>query len=348
MSTPYYTATGNPASGSGGSSSLVRAEFTAIAAGFDLLPVLAGNQNYIIMVNAGATALTRVAQTFSLGADFTTVGAYALTLTSTATTSIILPASGTAVTLAGTQTLTNKTLTGVSVTNPAFSGTAAGGSYFNGYTLTTPSFTSCTIQSVTLNNPVLAGTVSGTNPFYVGASTGVLTLTTPTLTTPTLTTCLVKTGSTLTLTSGQIKFNNAHALYSTDRQFAHYEEGTWTPSIQNGGTTTYTTQTGTFTRIGNLVHAYCYLVINTLDAGVDTYSAGIIGLPYLKWPSIQDGFPVYVQGANTIDGITAFTEVASGVMRVRFFAKLTNLGLQPIYKAGMTIAFSVWYITLDQ
>ena len=347
MSTPYYTATGNPASGSGGSSSLVRAEFTAIAAGFDLLPIMAGNQNSVVMVNAGATALTRVAQAFSLGSDFTTVGAYALTLTSTATTSILLPASGTAVTLGGTQTLTNKTFTSTTITAPNFSGTAGGTSYFNSYTLTSPTFTSCTFSACTFASPALSGTVSGSNSFYVGNGQGSLTLTTPTLTNPTLTTCSVLTGSALTLSSGQIKFNSSHAAYSTDLQLAHYEEGTWTPSILSGGSTTYTTQTGTFTRIGNLVHIYCFLVINSLDAAVDLYNTKIGTLPYTIWAGGMAGThftPVYTQGANTMDGFYAFVETNW----VRMSSTLTNLGVQPLVKSGQTVAFSAWYITLDQ
>ena len=54
-----------------------------------------------------------------------------------------------------------------------------------------------------------------------------------------------------------------------------YEEGTWTPSL--GGTATYTTQVGTYTKIGNLVSINFQLIVNTIGTG----STSIIsGLPF--------------------------------------------------------------------
>jgi hypothetical protein len=54
-----------------------------------------------------------------------------------------------------------------------------------------------------------------------------------------------------------------------------YEEGTWTPSL--GGTTTYITQLGSYTKIGRVVTATVYLGINSIGNG----SARVIsGLPF--------------------------------------------------------------------
>ena len=50
-------------------------------------------------------------RTINLGGNFTTSGANAVTLTTTGATNVTLPTSGTLATLAGTETLTNKTLT---------------------------------------------------------------------------------------------------------------------------------------------------------------------------------------------------------------------------------------------
>jgi hypothetical protein len=55
----------------------------------------------------------------------------------------------------------------------------------------------------------------------------------------------------------------------------HYEEGTWTPSV--GGDATYTTQSGTYTKVGRQVVAHFSLVINTIGTG-STYA--IAGLPF--------------------------------------------------------------------
>ena len=96
----YYTKTGNPQANSSGSSSLIRAEFIALEAATDKLPVLAGNGGKLMRVNAGATALE------------------------TGTTEDAL------VTLTGPQTLTNKTLT-----SPVLAtGTATGLTLNDGYT----------------------------------------------------------------------------------------------------------------------------------------------------------------------------------------------------------------------
>lgn len=71
----YYTATGNPASGSLSSSSSMRSEFAAIEDGFDLLPSFSGNAGKYVKVNDGETALE--------AADLTNIvsGTYSPTIT---------------------------------------------------------------------------------------------------------------------------------------------------------------------------------------------------------------------------------------------------------------------------
>ena len=54
-----------------------------------------------------------------------------------------------------------------------------------------------------------------------------------------------------------------------------YEEGTWTPSL--GGTATYTTQVGRYTKIGNLVSISFQLVVNTIGTGS---TSTVSGLPF--------------------------------------------------------------------
>lgn len=53
----FYTATGNPATGSTMSSAIIRDEFADIEDGFDNLPDMTGNANEIVVVNPGATLL---------------------------------------------------------------------------------------------------------------------------------------------------------------------------------------------------------------------------------------------------------------------------------------------------
>ena len=61
----------------------------------------------------GGTGVNNSGKTITLGGDLTTSGAFATTLVATATTNINLPTSGTLATLAGSETLSNKTFTDI-------------------------------------------------------------------------------------------------------------------------------------------------------------------------------------------------------------------------------------------
>jgi len=65
MANDFFTATGNPAAKSQGSSAVMRSEFAAIEDGFDKLPVLTGNGSKIVAVNSGGTALEPITTTGS-------------------------------------------------------------------------------------------------------------------------------------------------------------------------------------------------------------------------------------------------------------------------------------------
>ena len=65
----------------------------------------------VITGQYGGTGVANTGKTITLGGNLTTSGAFATTFTSTATTSVTLPTTGTLATLAGAETLTNKTLT---------------------------------------------------------------------------------------------------------------------------------------------------------------------------------------------------------------------------------------------
>ena len=96
----------------------------------------------------GGTGVNNSGKTITIGGNFTHSGAHTLTLTTTANTSVTLPTTGTLATLAGSETLTNKTLSAGTLTGTL---TAGGGVGTNGQLLastgsgvqwTTPSFAS--------------------------------------------------------------------------------------------------------------------------------------------------------------------------------------------------------------
>ena len=73
----------------------------------------------------GGTGVANTGKTITIGGNLTTSGAFTTTLTSTANTSVILPITGTLTTLAGSETLTNKTLS----TNTTWNGNVVVGQY---------------------------------------------------------------------------------------------------------------------------------------------------------------------------------------------------------------------------
>jgi hypothetical protein len=84
--------------------------------------------------------------TIADGASLVTSGAYSLTLTSTAATNVTLPTTGTLATLAGSEALTNKTLTNPTVTDYVETLYAIG----NSSTAVTIALTNGTVQTVTM------------------------------------------------------------------------------------------------------------------------------------------------------------------------------------------------------
>lgn len=115
MTNAFYNATGTPATASQVASSPVRTEFTAIQSGFDKMPALTAST--AVVVNSTGTALTNTVGTLALAGNFTTTGAFNLTLAVPASVTLTCPStSDTLVGRATTDTLTNKTISGASNT----------------------------------------------------------------------------------------------------------------------------------------------------------------------------------------------------------------------------------------
>lgn len=118
MTNAFYNPSGTPSTGSPGASAPMRAELSSIGAAFDKMPALTANR--AIVVNSGGTALTVTTGTFALAGNFATTGSFNTTFAQQANVAITLPAvDGTMATLAGTETLSNKTLTAPVLGTPA-------------------------------------------------------------------------------------------------------------------------------------------------------------------------------------------------------------------------------------
>jgi hypothetical protein len=85
----------------------------------------------------------------------------------------------------------------------------------------------------------------------------------------------VKTGNLVIGTSGKgIDFSaDGNAAGMTSEVLDDYETGTWTPSV--GGTATYFTQTGTYTKVGNQVTIKYDFTINSIGTGSVTTVSGL-------------------------------------------------------------------------
>jgi hypothetical protein len=74
----------------------------------------------------------------------------------------------------------------------------------------------------------------------------------------------------LTINHQGIDFQNTGAGSSStaaSHLLDDYEEGTFTPVLSNDGSTTYTTQVGRYTKVGNIVHINALVRINNVSGG---------------------------------------------------------------------------------
>jgi hypothetical protein len=136
------------------------AAFDVTIAATSSTALTAGRTLTLDMVNAARTV--KLAGNIDLSNNFTTSGAFGVTLTATALTSVTLPTTGTLATLAGSETLTNKTITSPTVTGGTINNTVIGGT-----TKQAGSFTSLIANSL----ECLAAT--GTAPLIVASTTKV-------------------------------------------------------------------------------------------------------------------------------------------------------------------------------
>lgn len=92
----------------------------------------------------------------------------------------------------------------------------------------------------------------------------------------------VNLGNLIIGTSGKGIDFSATAGTGTSELFDDYEEGTWTPVLKFGGSTTgitYTTQSGSYTKMGNMVFARASIVLSS--NGSASGGALVTGLPYI-------------------------------------------------------------------
>lgn len=197
--------------------------------------------------------------------------------------------------------------------------------------LSTVTLTGLTLTGPTISDPTFSGTSHGSITLVSA------TIVSPVIQTPTITSPTISSGA-VTLTSGQIAFPAVQAPSAGVNTLDDYEEGSWTPSI--GGTATYTTQTGSYIKIGKLVTVTCNLVINAIGTGsVNT----ITGLPFTtaSQPVAQ---VFWANGASTFYNVIA--KAGSGGTSVNLYAvtaATASLALNTVLASSTQVAFVLQY-----
>lgn len=137
----------------------------------------------------------------------------------------------------------------------------------------------------------------------------------------------------VTLPQGQLKYPNSPNPSTDAHTLDQYEEGTWTPALAIGGSTTgitYSTQAGTYVKIGQLVN--CWMAIALTSIGSSTGTVTISGLPYtVQATNAGSVLMVYASGLNMLSatpvigyaGITT-TIINLGYATMAGFAYLQN------------------------
>jgi hypothetical protein len=124
-----------------------------------------------------------------------------------------------------------------------------------------------TASNFTVTVPASTTTMVGTDATQ--------TLTNKTLTTPVVSTTMGVGGVTPSGSGSGITFPATQSASTDANTLDDYEEGTWTPSV--GGSATYTTQVGTYTKVGRVVTCEFEIQINSIGSGSTT---AISGLPF--------------------------------------------------------------------
>jgi len=125
-------------------------------------------QGSVVGPTYGGTGVNNGTKTITLGGNFTHSGTHTLTLTTTANTSITLPTTGTVATLAGTETFTNKTIQGATITGGSIDNTPIGAS-----TASTGAFTTLTANGAVTFTSSTASTSSTSGAVIVTGGVGV-------------------------------------------------------------------------------------------------------------------------------------------------------------------------------
>ena len=139
-------------------------------------------------------------------------------------------------------------------------------------------------------------------------------------------------GAGITFPATQSASSNANTLDD-------YEEGTWTPSL--GGTATYTTQSGTYTKIGRQVTVSCKLQVNAIGTGTTTT---FTGLPFTSANADYFGTAYWHTSATALVYLAGGINPSSTTVTLYGATAATGtLASQVVFQNGAIFVFTATY-----
>jgi hypothetical protein len=151
------------------------------------------------------------------------------------------------------------------------------------------------------------------------------------------------TGATLVLNG--VAFPATQVASSDANTLDDYEEGTWTPTLQGSTTNptvTYVTQTGSYTKIGNMVTVFVRLQTSAVSGGSGT--ALVAGLPFTVNSTYRNGAGIgYFSGITLGSGNTqvGLSPDTGGVSTIRFVQSGSGVGASTILVGGIGAALDI-------
>ena len=156
-------------------------------------------------------------------------------------------------------------------------------------------------------------------------------------------------GTNLSLAAGNLVVSNGKGIdfsatpgTGTSELLADYEEGTWTPSL--GGTTTYTAQRGTYTKIGRLVYVTGVIVVSAIGTGS---TIAISGLPFTARAQDSGGVQATYFNSAATSLVFATGNTDDGATTFRFYsltAAAATTGANAVFGTGTQVNFVGAYI----
>jgi hypothetical protein len=141
-------------------------------------------------------------------------------------------------------------------------------------------------------------------------------------------------------TSGQIKFPATQNASANANTLDDYEEGTWTPNV--GGTSTYNSQLGKYTKIGNLVTIMADFSINVIGTGSTT---DVGSAPFGTSGDPHSGCVGYYNNlATSVTGINCYITNSTPIIKMTGTnAAATNVTQLAAFGNSARVAFTISY-----